>query len=203
MTLIFLSLVALASAQITPQEIIEIGKALYTAIEDNQAVLDVSTDWAAAVPDGITDWQTLTNWESPLQSSSFYIEFKNKLGMKLTRFEWEFAWKYGGSYNGVGKYVTQAGIQVKDAYAYTSEHLDVSVTNLKPVNYGTSTAPIGGLDVRQTLTKWESPLRSRSFYVEFKIQLAVKLADSTGSSRGNTVGVTRALASTCHKLESR
>ena len=47
------------------------------------------------------------------------IEFKNALGMKLTRFEWEFARKYGGSYNGVGKYVTQAGVQVKDAYAYT------------------------------------------------------------------------------------
>ena len=123
MALIFLSLVALASAQITPQEIIEIGKALHTAIEDNQAVLDVSTDWAAAVPDGITDWQTLTNWESPVQSSSFYIEFKNFLGMKLTRFEWKFAWKYGGSYNGVGQYVTQAGIQLLDAYAYTSEHL--------------------------------------------------------------------------------
>mmetsp|Transcript_18885 Transcript_18885/g.50616 ORF Transcript_18885/g.50616 Transcript_18885/m.50616 type:complete len:193 (-) Transcript_18885:205-783(-) len=152
MALTFLCLVALASAQITPQEIIEIGKALYTAIEDNQAVLDVSTDWAAAVPDGITDWQTLTNWESPLQSSSFYIEFKNKLGMKLTRFEWKFAWKYGGSYNGVGKYVTQAGIQLLDAYAYTSEHLDVSVTNLKPVNYGTSTAPIGGLDVTVSVT---------------------------------------------------
>merc|ERR1712227_13167 len=96
---------------------------------------------------GITDWQTLTNWESPVQSSSFYIEFKNFLGMKLTRFEWKFAWKYGGSYNGVGQYVTQAGIQLQDAYAYTSEHLDVSVTNLKPVNYGTSTAPIGGLDM--------------------------------------------------------
>merc|ERR1712011_22818 len=99
-------------------------------IEDNQAVLDVSTDWAAAVPDGITDWQTLTNWESPVQSSGFYIEFKN----------------------GLGKYVTQAGIQVKDAYAYTSEHLDVSVTNLKPVNYGTSSAPIGGLDVTVSVT---------------------------------------------------
>merc|ERR1712136_574656 len=109
---------------------IQIGKALYTAIEDNQAVLEVSTDWAAAVPDGITDWQTLTNWESPVQSSSFYIEFKNFLGMKLTRFEWKFAWKYGGSYNGVGQ----------------------SVTNLKPVNYGTSTAPIGGLDVTVSVT---------------------------------------------------
>ena len=94
--LTFSCLVALASAQITTQEIIEIGEALFTAIEDNQAGLDVSTDSAAPVPDGITDWQTLTNFESPLQSNSFYIEFKKKLGMMLTRFEWEFAWKHGG-----------------------------------------------------------------------------------------------------------
>ena len=112
-------------------------------------MLDVSTDWAAAVPDGITDWETLTNWESPVQSSSFYIEFKNFLDMNI---EWKFAWKYGGSYNGVGQCVTQAGIQLLDAYAYTSEHFDVSVTNLKPVNYGTSSAPMGGLDVTVSVT---------------------------------------------------
>ena len=57
-----------------------------------------------------------------------------RLGTKLTRFEWEFARKYG-ELQRVGKYVTQAGVQVKDACAYTSEHLDVSVTNLKPVNH--------------------------------------------------------------------
>ena len=31
-------------------------------------------------------------------------------------------------------------------------HFDVSVTNLKPVNYGTSSAPIGGLDVTVSVT---------------------------------------------------
>ena len=83
----FLSLVGLASAQITPQEIIEIAKALYTVVEGNLAVLDVSTDLAAALPDGITHRQTVTNWDSPLHSRSFYIEFQNSLGMNLTRFE--------------------------------------------------------------------------------------------------------------------
>ena len=39
---------------------IEVGKALYTAVEDNQDVLDASTDFAAAVLDGITDCQTLS-----------------------------------------------------------------------------------------------------------------------------------------------
>merc|ERR1711998_59761 len=76
----------------------------------------------------------------------------NGVGMKLTRFEWRFAWKHGGSYQGTGQYVTQAGIQVEDAYAYLSEHLDVEVQSLKPVNYGTSQSPVGGLDVTVSVT---------------------------------------------------
>ena len=106
----FLSLVCLVSAQVTPQEIIEIGSLLYTAIQDNQPLLDVDNDWAAAVPSGITQWESLANWHDLKQSDSFFVEFKNGIGMKLTKFEWKFAWKFGGNYNGIGQYVTQAGI---------------------------------------------------------------------------------------------
>ena len=38
--------------QVTPEEIAEIGKALYDAVKDNQPVIDVSLDWAGAVPKG-------------------------------------------------------------------------------------------------------------------------------------------------------
>ena len=50
---------------------IEFGKVLHTAIEDNQVVLDASTDWAAAVPDGITDCQTLSELEEPVAVQQF------------------------------------------------------------------------------------------------------------------------------------
>ena len=50
---------------------IEVGKALYTAIEDNQVVLDASTGWAAGVPDGITDCQTLGELGEPVAVQQF------------------------------------------------------------------------------------------------------------------------------------
>ena len=50
---------------------IEVGKALYTTIEDNQVVLDASTDWVAALPDGITDGQTLSELEEPVAVQQF------------------------------------------------------------------------------------------------------------------------------------
>ena len=50
---------------------IEVGKALYTAVEDNEVVLDASTDFAAAVLDGITDCQTLSELGEPVAIQQF------------------------------------------------------------------------------------------------------------------------------------
>ena len=50
---------------------IEFGKVLHTAIEDNQVVLDASTDWAAAVLDGITNCQTLSELGEPVAVQQF------------------------------------------------------------------------------------------------------------------------------------
>lgn len=144
-----------ASAQlppIDPAQISEIGKEVYQAVQDNQPTIDLSTDWAGAVPAGIDDWTSMKGWQGPSSSVPFYLEFKNGLGAKLTRFDWTFAWKWGGSYNGTGQYVTQAGINIIGVYAYLTEHIDVKVTSQKPLNYGSAEAPIGGLDITVSIT---------------------------------------------------
>jgi len=146
------SLFTAAQAQIDPATVVEIGKVIYEAIKDNQPVIDTAVDWAGAVPQGVTDWTQLENWKGPAQSDSYSIEFKNGLGKKLTKFSWRFVWKYGGDMNGVGKYVTEAGVDIDTAYAYLSEHLDVEIKSLKPVNYGTSANPVGGVDVQVSVS---------------------------------------------------
>merc|ERR1712048_1135879 len=137
---------------VTPDQIVEIGKVVYQAVKDNQPVINVATDWAGAVPKGITNWADMENWETPVKSQPFKIEFRNGVGLMLTNFEWTFAWKYGGSYQGVGNYVTQAGIQISDAYGYLSEHLDVSVQSLNPLNYGSVAGPVAGIDIIVSVT---------------------------------------------------
>jgi len=136
-----------ALPKVDPATIIEIGKDVYEAIKDNQPVLNVTTDWAGAVPQGAEDWTMLGGWQGPTSSQPFYVEFKNALGMTLTRFDWIFVWKHHGSYNQTGSYVTEAGIHGTNSYAALTEHLDVSVSSLNPVNYATKDAPIGGIDV--------------------------------------------------------
>ena len=55
----------------------------------------------------------------------YKFTFENGL-FTLTEFKWVFTWKYGATYNGTGKYVTEAGATVKEVYAYTSASTSTS-----------------------------------------------------------------------------
>ena len=58
----------------------------------------------------------------------YKFTFENGL-FTLTEFKWVFTWKFGATYNGTGKYVTEAGATVKEVYAYLSEHIDVTAVS--------------------------------------------------------------------------
>jgi len=136
-----------AGARVDPSVIWQIGKAVWNLIENNQPTSNVTESWAGAVPKGITDWTQLSEWRGPYYSENFYMEFKNHLGTKLTRFDWNFEFHYNGSLNGTGLYVTEAGVSVQNVYATLTEHVDVIIKALNPVNYGSASHPIGGLDL--------------------------------------------------------
>lgn len=137
---------------IDPSQIIQIGEYLWGLVNDNTPVVDTKQLWAGAVPAGFnkTNWTALTGWV-PAKSDEYYIKFENHLHVKLTEFKWNWVFKHHGTLGGVGKYVVQAGATINVAYAFLSEHLDVSMQALKPLNYGTVAAPIGGLDMQLTM----------------------------------------------------
>ena len=137
--------------KIDPSVIWQIGKELWTMVEDNTPQSNISINYAGAVPKGVSDWTQMGGWKD-YTSKQFNIEFKNGVGMKLTQYEWVWSFKYGGSYSGKGQYVTQASPVTQTAYAYLSEHLDVSTKAYSPVNYGTPEAPIGGITIEVQVT---------------------------------------------------
>lgn len=136
---------------ITPGTVIQIGKFIWNVIENNQAVVNLTEDWGAAVPKGVTQWRELQHWKNT-QLGGFKFEFKNFLGMRLTEFDWTWIWKYNGNVNGTGLYVTEAGAAVDQIYAYLTENVNVHVNAFHPINYGTKAHPIGGIDLQLTMT---------------------------------------------------
>ena len=138
---------------IDPSQIIQIGKAAWQIIEDNAPVVNYTSDFTGAVPQGITDWTKMEGWKD-YKSPEYDIKFVNFLNMRLTEFKWVWSFKYGGSYNGTGNYITTAGAAVNNVYAYLTEHVDVDATAFSPVNYGTVANPIGGVDLQIKMTSY-------------------------------------------------
>lgn len=133
-------------AQVDPAQIIQIGKAVWQIIADNQPSINATEDWAGAIPDGMNgQWTKLQDWKSYV-SKPFKFEFKNFLGMRLTEYDWTFKFDYNGNINGTGLYVTNLGAATTLVYAYLSEHVDVSCKALTPVNSGTTASPVASMD---------------------------------------------------------
>lgn len=131
---------------VDPAAIVQIGKAVWQIIEDNQPSVNATEDWAGAIPDGLNGaWTKLQDWKSYV-SKPFKFEFKNFLGMKLTEYEWTFKFDYNGNVNGTGLYVTNLGAATTEVYAYLSEHVDVSCKALTPINSGTTASPVASMD---------------------------------------------------------
>lgn len=133
--------------------IVSAGKALWQIINDNKPVVNTTVDFAAALPQGITDWTQLEGWQD-YNSPSYRFQFKNVVGMLLTEYDWLFTFKWGGSVNGTGQYVTQAGALTQKVYALSTEHVDVQATSFNPVNYGSTASPIGGIDLNVEMKSW-------------------------------------------------
>jgi len=130
--------------------IIAIGKAVWEIIKDGQPVVDYKTDWAGAVPKGVS-WGELEGFKD-YKWGPFQWDFDNVLGMTNVKFHWNFAWSCKGSYNGHGAFIMNAGVGVVEIYAAWGYTVDVTCTvDSNPVNYGTKVDPIAGLAVEVTL----------------------------------------------------
>lgn len=140
-----------AKKKIDPAAIWAIGKGIWTAVKENEPVVDVQRDWAGAVPDGIDDWTVLDSWKDFI-SEPYNITFVNFLNARLTQLEWNWEFKYNGGMDGTGQYVTMAGASIKNVYAYLTESVNVEIESFNAVNYGSRSNPVSGIDLELRMT---------------------------------------------------
>ena len=130
--------------------IIEIGKTVWEIIKEGKPVVDYKTDWAGAVPKGVS-WTQLEHFRD-YKWGVFGWTFKNAFGAETVRFRWNFVWSCKGSYNGHGSFLMHVGAAVTEIYAAWGFTVNVVCTvDSNPVNYGTKVDPIAGLQVEVTL----------------------------------------------------
>lgn len=144
--------------------IINIGRKIWTIIDENKPVVDIRTQYATAVPEGITHWAQLTGWDPPAGNVYGFVA-KNAYGSKMVEVRYQVLRTVGGAYKGKGQFLTGVTIEpltvtVGWGYRFTMTCEVPSVTNADKTG--------------------ENPTAGMMVTVKWRIQTPLKDAQGTG-----------------------
>jgi len=130
-------------------KIVNLMDKIMTLIAKNQPVVNITVNYANAVPYGMTHWTQLQGWSKPM-TKRYMMAIKDSIGNKAVEVTYQVHWTYGGNYNGKGKYltgVTVEPISVKTAYGYTVD-MTAEVPDSTIANVGTTESPVASMQVK-------------------------------------------------------
>ena len=158
---------AIDMADVILDKIINLGKKMWAVVELGRPVVNVKTDTANALPQGLFCWSDLDGW-SPTQSKTYQITYENWYGQKVVDFAFRVLYTTGGSYKGRGRYITNttiipAVVDVMWGYTFSAETEVPTV-----INAGTKEDPVAGMHLNMkwsVKTVMKTDIRTESFYV--------------------------------------
>ena len=130
-------------------DIIGVGKELWSIIVANQPVINADINHYSALPPNTTADQ-MENWSDPIETE-FQMVYTNMLGMDVVKFNYIISFQYGGSQNGLGKYVANVTVIPSQITVDWGYKVDAQVQNIPPTNLGSTQNPIAMI---QVALKW-------------------------------------------------
>ncbi len=131
----------------TIDRIVNLAKKIFDIIKENQPVIDITTSYANAVPDGITHWTQLGGWSQPATTTyAFYA--KNMYGSKVITCKYQVIRQYAGNYKGKGKFLTSVTVQPLEVSASWGYKFGMKFEAPSVSNVGTSEDPVASMLAR-------------------------------------------------------
>jgi hypothetical protein len=132
----------------TIKKIMNMAFKVIDIIQKNHPVVNITTDYANAVPEGVTNWTQLTGWQGPA-SKTYTFSAKNAAGIRVVKATYNVLYLWGGGYKGKGKFLTGVTIEpvsVETAWACDLD-LTVDVPDAAVTNVGTETDPVSSMEL--------------------------------------------------------
>jgi hypothetical protein len=136
----------LGAIDVALDQIINIGKKVWSVVSAGKPVMNVKFDFATAFPKGITVASELHGF-SDLQYKSFDYVGTNGFGMEVFRVQYTVVYQYGGSYEGKGAYIASATIVPQNVSAVWGYSLGMNVDNVSVANLGSTKSPVAGMNL--------------------------------------------------------
>lgn len=129
--------------------IVNLGLKLWKIVEENRPVVDVRSQYANALPQGVPDWSALSGWGRP-EATVYALRAKNLYGVTVVNLRYMVQRTKGGSYEGKGRYlhaVSAVPLRVDAAWGY---RVALRAEAPSVANVGTSEDPVAGMVLNLT-----------------------------------------------------
>lgn len=131
---------------ISLEKIVNIGNIIWTLVEMGRPSAHVQTYRAHALPKGINCWTDLEDWQIPI-SKVYTVEYKNKMGHVIALYSYRISFVYGGSVDGVGKYIANLTVTPVDMRISWGFNFSSQVQIPATFNLGKKNNPLAGMQV--------------------------------------------------------
>lgn len=137
--------------EIKLDQIINMGKKIWAIVEAGKPVVNTSWNSASAIPSGVTSWDQMGSWRAPV-SRAYRISATNLYGVNVIDFTYRLTYTYGGSYKGIGRYLTNVSGRAENLDVAWGYSFDGSVEVPSVTNAGTSEDPVASMEL---IVKWK------------------------------------------------
>ncbi len=130
--------------------IINMGRKVWAIVEAGRPVVDVQSQTANALPQGADHWNKLQGWSLP-QWKTYQATYRNLYRAKVVEFVYRVGYTSGGNVEGKGRFLTNVSVVPTTVDVAWGYNVDVEASVPSVVNAGTSSDPIGQMEL---LVKW-------------------------------------------------
>jgi hypothetical protein len=133
-------------------KIVNLVEKIFSIIEKNQPVVNITTNYANAVPFGTSHWTQLQGWSRPA-TKKYAFSMKNAYGSEVVSVTYQVHYTYKGNFQGKGQFLT--GVTIEPIKVVTAWGYKVTLVSEVPdstiANVGTHEDPIASMQVQ---LKW-------------------------------------------------
>lgn len=125
-------------------QVVNFGKKVWALVADNKPVVNVKYMYANALPKGVRGAEDLDGF-SPLQATSYRVYGQNLYGMTVYDLTYSVVHRYGGNYQGRGKYLENVAVVPTALDVMWGYNVEYNVEKVSVVNTGTRENPVGSI----------------------------------------------------------
>jgi hypothetical protein len=137
----------ISAAGMILDQVVNLGKKVWTLVEAGKPVVDLKTDVATALPYGAKCWMDLQTWRAPM-AKTYSVTYKNLYGVEVVKFSYRVVFVAGGSVNGQGAYIGYAAIEPSEVSVAWGFKFNAQSAVPTIYNMGTKEAPVGGMNIQ-------------------------------------------------------